>query len=487
MDQLVVNKRFLSNFVGGGFFSVPKRAIKVFGVERTVWLTALFEWRNLLLESGNLSEDDFFYLKQDSIQEATTISTDKQTAFIKFFRESGIIEVQRRGLPAKNFYKIHTDIMISTIEDEMEKISIRQVKEHEEKHTDSLITSSRETRLLEDGNCGFINNKIKMNLIKTSPVGDNKLSPSVDGMRCGAARPPLTKDSSDQMGLSEETKTPIVHKRFRRSIEKDKTNLITSALAQSMNKKHPMTPSKPTFAMKRISENIHLLMEHWTSLGFKLPDPQKAPKTYNRTIRAIKKIGDGSYIPAEKRKFTIEEIQEAMDKFALIVFNPDYGPSQAAKDQLAQKSLLDFIYSPHARGDRSWFLRCIDEQIQPRSDTKMVPNDHPEVTNRLKGFYCRYVLAGFKKRFTDREENKFREAANRIAELMSKKGHRFVGITGGNFEMADLLCQSIADYYGDKVDRVSPGSFCSSFAFSRLIAYMNTHGYIVDAESQQYH
>ena len=77
MDQLVVNKRFLSNFVGGGFFSVPKRAIKVFGVERTVWLTALFEWRNLLLESGNLSEDDFFYLKQDSIQEATTISTDK--------------------------------------------------------------------------------------------------------------------------------------------------------------------------------------------------------------------------------------------------------------------------------------------------------------------------------------------------------------------------------------------------------------------------
>lgn len=481
------NKRFLSNFIGGGFFSIPKRAIKVFGIEKTVWLTALFEWRNLLLDSGNLPEDDFFYLKQDSVQEVTSLSTDKQTAFIKFFRDAGIIEVQRRGIPAKNFYRINTDAMIETIESELAEISARkEAQKQSEAPEKPSISRSRETRFLENGEHGFINNKIKSELIKTSHEVSNELLPSFDGIRCDAASPSSIDVSSDEMGFPEEG-TPIVHKRFRRSIQKEKTSQVTAALVQAMNGKHPLPANKPTFAMKRISEEIHLLMEHWVTLGFNIPDPQKAPKTYNKTVRAIKKITEGCYIPAEKRKFTYEEIKEAMDKFALTVFNMDYGPNQGIKDKLAQKSLLEFIYSPHSRGDRSWLLRCIDEPVQTRTDTKIVPNSHPEVTNRIKGFYCRYVLAGFKKRFSEREENKFREAANRIAELMEKKGHRFVGITNGNFEMADLLCQSIVEYYGEKVDRVTPGSFCSSFAFSRLIAYMNSHGYIVDAESQQYH
>jgi hypothetical protein len=230
-----------------------------------------------------------------------------------------------------------------------------------------------------------------------------------------------------------------------------------------------------------IPQEIRIMMESWKSLGFKIPNPETAPNTYNKAIRALKKIQTGTLIPGEERKFNPDDINNAMLKFSQIVFDPDYGPKQPVKDQLAKMSLEGFLFNAYGRNIRSWFLKCHEEELKKKSE--MIEDKCPEVTNRLKGYYERYPLAGMKKRFTESEENKFRFATARIVEFYDKKKHRMSGITRGYHEIADLLCEAIRKQYGDKVTNIHPGSFASSFAFSCLIKLMNEQGYFTDYQA----
>jgi hypothetical protein len=252
------------------------------------------------------------------------------------------------------------------------------------------------------------------------------------------------------------------------------------AIEAKQSKKIPPVP------IQRVCEDIIMLMEYWDGLGFKLPDPDRAVKTYNKTVQALKQIQNGSLIPGEKRKFSIDDIKESMTKFSLYVFDSGYGPQkQAAKDSLAKNvGLKEFLYNPFGNV-KSYFIKFVVEEVPVRIDVNMAPLLHPEVTEKLKGFYCAYALSGIKKRFNEREENKFREAANELNILLQKKGYRFPSVAGLS-EMADLLCDSIRDNYKEKYTKVYPGSFASPFARHHLVQYLGEKGYITDYESNHH-
>ena len=125
----------LSDFLGGSFWPISSHTIQVFGVEMALFIHNLFDWRTKLKEDGMLGEDDFFYLRQDSIEKRTKLSVDKQRRFISILGPSikrskngeevkikgalDMLEIERRGAPPLNFYRIDTDKLIMYIENQV--------------------------------------------------------------------------------------------------------------------------------------------------------------------------------------------------------------------------------------------------------------------------------------------------------------------------------------------------------------------------------
>lgn len=476
----------LSNYLGS-YWAVPKNAVKVFGAEMAIFFSMLFEHRNHLSEIGKLGEDDFFYILQDEIFDKTGISHDKQRKFLSILGDLKIIETERRGLPAKNFYRVNTTKMIEHVDEEIERSRSRVSRDQ----VDVKSNHNNKPYLLNHSvvNSGLL--RKDLSLTNSDENGVFIESSSFD--QSSGTQPKELPSIQTNLELSN---LPV--KRFGHnlsatpSISKPPTTEEATAginalfSQQAKDARAERIAKRKQSPLQNTNEEILMLMEFWASQGFKLPDPQKATKTYNKTIQAIKKVMAGNLIPGDKRKFNPDQIKESIAKFAMYVFDPCYGPPQNVKDRHIRKTgLKGFLYNSFGNGTKSYFIKFVDEEVQERKDIPMVPDKHPEVTNKLRNFFFAYPLAGFKKKLNEKEENHFRLSVKKLDELYQRKGHRFNGITRGVHEMADLLCDSIKHYYGSNVTKVSPGSFSSSFAFSNLIKYMNEQGYIVDDGGNQ--
>ena len=61
-------------------------------------------------------DDGYFYSTRDNIEENTGLSEHYQRKALSHLYELGIILIEKRGLPAKNYYKIDFNILLSVIE-----------------------------------------------------------------------------------------------------------------------------------------------------------------------------------------------------------------------------------------------------------------------------------------------------------------------------------------------------------------------------------
>jgi hypothetical protein len=245
---------------------------------------------------------------------------------------------------------------------------------------------------------------------------------------------------------------------------------------------------------QNIPTPIQEIIDHWKNLGFNFPNPETAAKGFNDAIRSLKAVQVGKLIPRETRKFSPEQIKDTITRFSMLAFD-DYGfYTPEMRKKFATKSLKDFLYTLEYNNGSpkpytitpSWFIKCFDmeppEKVEPVK-LESVENKHPETTNRLVSFYYKYAFAGLKKKLTVPEENKFREAANAVCDLHDKLKSRNMRVhLNGYGEIADILCRTIKDYYGEKVTKVFPGSFSTPFIRSRMLAFMNEKGYFPDSD-----
>jgi len=281
--------------------------------------------------------------------------------------------------------------------------------------------------------------------------------------------------SSRKLNRPDRTKNPLPKKPMFKDAVKGINELFEQKSAHLNQSTNPI----------KAPEEISILIEHWVSLGFKAPDPIKAPKGYNKTIQNLKKLIAGKLFYGDHRKFGPEDIVSAMDKFSLIVFDPKYGPKQPVKDLLVKKSLKDFLYNSHSPGIKSWFLEVVDKEMEPNSNVTLEEDKYPNITNKLKSFYYDYAMAGIRVRLDDRGENHFRKASNTLGRFLEQKGYKFPTVAGVG-ELAELLCSAIRQFYGNNTSKVSPASFSSKFAVSNMIKYMNEKGYFTDGESNHH-
>lgn len=62
-------------------------------------------------EASNLT-DDFVAISQDEIKEKLTLSPHKQRKALSILKENKLIEVIKKDIPARNFYKLNHEKLI---------------------------------------------------------------------------------------------------------------------------------------------------------------------------------------------------------------------------------------------------------------------------------------------------------------------------------------------------------------------------------------
>lgn len=99
-----------------GFIQVNKTLIKKAGLHEAILIGELCAEYNYW-EERNLLEDGFFYSTRDNIEENTGLSEHYQRKALSTLYEFGIVIIEKRGLPAKNYYKINFDVLLSILEE----------------------------------------------------------------------------------------------------------------------------------------------------------------------------------------------------------------------------------------------------------------------------------------------------------------------------------------------------------------------------------
>lgn len=98
-----------------GFIQVNKTLIKKLGLHEAIILGELCAEYNYWEERGKLDKDDMFYSSRSNIEENTGLSEHQQRKAMTTLKEHGILEIEKRGIPAVNYYKINFDLLLSVL------------------------------------------------------------------------------------------------------------------------------------------------------------------------------------------------------------------------------------------------------------------------------------------------------------------------------------------------------------------------------------
>ena len=135
-----------------GFIPVNKTLIKKLGLHEAIILGELCSEYNYWEQQGKL-EDDMFYSTRDNIEENTGLNDHYQRKAISTLKDSGILSVERKGIPAVNYYKINFDkilILLSTRCESREHLEINLVNLNNNKQTKIKEQKNNSKELLQN-------------------------------------------------------------------------------------------------------------------------------------------------------------------------------------------------------------------------------------------------------------------------------------------------------------------------------------------------
>jgi DNA-binding PadR family transcriptional regulator len=87
------------------FIVLNKQLARQVGLKEAVLLADLISKEEYFIANG--MTDGWFFNTEANIEDDTTLSPYQQRKCIKTLKEKGLIEVQRRGVPAKQYFKIN--------------------------------------------------------------------------------------------------------------------------------------------------------------------------------------------------------------------------------------------------------------------------------------------------------------------------------------------------------------------------------------------
>jgi hypothetical protein len=92
------------------FLIVNKSLAKQVGLKETVLLADLISKEEYFIANG--MTDGWFFNTESNIEADTTLTPFMQRKCLKALRKYGIIETKRKGIPAKQFFKINEEVVV---------------------------------------------------------------------------------------------------------------------------------------------------------------------------------------------------------------------------------------------------------------------------------------------------------------------------------------------------------------------------------------
>lgn len=189
------------------YLTVNKLLMKAIGISESILLSELCYRRQYLARANKLTEDGFFYATVEDVEEETTLNDYAQRKALERLTKMGILEVDRRGLPAKRYIFIDEEALLALVN----ATTTQNV----------TVLKNLENKSLK--NSGLINNNIINNNTHTLSK-DNVFD---TGHSQGSARPKTS--SSGKLFSSEKPKTK------KSSVQKI-NNFITACQKEAIKK-----------------------------------------------------------------------------------------------------------------------------------------------------------------------------------------------------------------------------------------------------------
>jgi predicted transcriptional regulator len=159
-----------------GYWMVNKTIAKALGIIAAVILGDLCSQLQYWSSRGETDEDGWFFCTVDTLESNTGISAHQQREAIRVLEERGIIEVERRGIPARRFFKLHADAIEKIFNPDLEDEWGEERPEIDERVDNKLLkNSTTEASNFEHLDTQNLNsNKNKLSNTVTNEKGSTK-------------------------------------------------------------------------------------------------------------------------------------------------------------------------------------------------------------------------------------------------------------------------------------------------------------------------
>ena len=456
-------------FHNSPFFMINKRLFNYFDKNWAViaLLTEFLDKEGMFIQKDIIQKKgDPFYHLEKYIEESIGLSPHMQRICLDILKEKQIISIERKGIPARNYYSInHKELVrIFSIVEKTKPLICRYLAARHLNNENAVAEgkptdSEGKPTDVDIKQLNIYYNKNENINIDTNTFLFNKLK--------------------RKEGFSPSEKNPIQPVEEIPSQSKGRLNrrILTKAgklRSLSIIKRYQEVPVKEI----RVSPIIRDLLEHWLEL--KLYLPKEHTKLFMEGVSKLKKLLSGTLFG---QQFNADQIKASMDRFALAALDPDFEPSKPAyKKILAKMSPSAFIENLYSVGEKSFFLKYTKEEPQASRDIEhLLADKYPTMTKNLINLYREKVLSNSKIKFNAKEENCFIRTSQMIHKFFKDNSSQINHYSmPSDSEKVQYLWEALLADVGEgsaNIRKITPGWFCSDATFHhRYPAYLTQQG-----------
>jgi hypothetical protein len=96
------------------FLVLNKELARKVGLNAAVLLADLISKEEYFIANG--MTDDWFFNTENNIEKDTTLTPYQQRKCIQLLKQEGLIEIKRKGIPAKQYFKINIELVVNILE-----------------------------------------------------------------------------------------------------------------------------------------------------------------------------------------------------------------------------------------------------------------------------------------------------------------------------------------------------------------------------------
>ncbi len=111
MEAQLTEDQALELYSSDAYLTINKSLLRAYGPDAAIYLSNLVDKYRYFKQRGE-AKDGWFFLIQTDQAEETGMTLRRIRSCKKFFMDKGVIEIQRKGIPSKEWYRIQIDNLL---------------------------------------------------------------------------------------------------------------------------------------------------------------------------------------------------------------------------------------------------------------------------------------------------------------------------------------------------------------------------------------